>query len=110
MRFDSPFIVNADRSVDEVNSTLIGWATIHDETAEAPNDIVIESDRWEPLVGHSNQQSYAGAVLHPSEQLSGSLADYVLDSPGTYVITEVLPNDMDHDSALIGWVILRLKD
>lgn len=77
------------------------------------DDVEIEGDDWEPLTGWTRQDGYRGAVMHASEQFAGSLRDWVLENPGTYVlvVVEVMPeDDEDWDVEPAGWAVLRYVD
>lgn len=73
------------------------------------DDIEVYGDGWEPLTGYTGQYGYRGAVMHPSEYLGGRLAEDILSTPGTYVVTVVdtPPDDDDSGPELVGWAVLR---
>ncbi len=106
VEWDIPFRVNGDGTVD---TFVDGDApTVYHDAEE---DVIVDgAGDWTPLTGYTGQDSYHGAVMHPSEQLSGGLADDVLATPGVYVLTTVLDMEAAEDDALdsiIGWSILR---
>lgn len=71
-------------------------------------DIQIGGHAWEALVGHSLHTG--SAVFHPSEYIGGGLADYLLATPGIYVVVVVRDMDVNADDGeddAVGWAILR---
>lgn len=105
--FDHPFRVAADGSVHDVDSIYAPTVTHDDE-----DDVAIDGDGWTPLTGHTGQHGYRGAVMHPSETLSGGLADHILSTPGVYVtvVVEVDRTDEDDDPEPAGWAVLKLDE
>ncbi|HLS00360.1 MAG TPA: hypothetical protein VK054_00005 [Beutenbergiaceae bacterium] len=100
--WDSGFRVNPDGSVDVgVSSSTARDLERAAEDASADDFGEIP----EAVRGHSGQHGYDGPLMHPSEQLAGGMAKAVLETPGTYVLTEA--RDHDDPDALIGWVLLR---
>lgn len=86
--FDVPFRVTADRKV------ITGEDACKVPTADGSMWVYapevyngeLDDDRWTLLAGHSGQHGYHGPIMHPSETLSGGLADAVLSTPGLYVV------------------------
>lgn len=106
VQFDSPFRVNADGTVTQPLSDVYAPTVMNDDTA----DIEIDSDDWTALTGYTGQYGYGGAVMHPSEYLAGGMARVILETPGIYVVTEVIdPDDDDGDHDPIGWCLLKLN-
>jgi hypothetical protein len=60
----------------------------------------VRSQGWESARGWSGQDRYAGPFMHPSEYIGGSLAEYILATPGVWVavVVECLRGDPDPDS------------
>lgn len=102
--FDLVFTVFEDSTVTE-RLDLYAPTVTHDET----DDVYVDGSGWTPLTGWTGQYGYRGAVMHASEQFAGSLADHVLSTPGTYVLTvvDVLPDEDDEDPEPAGWAVLR---
>lgn len=88
--FDHPFVVGEDRSVTDATG-VHAPEVCHDDEHDITIDGVPmrDSNTWDALVGHTNQYSYNGAVMHPSEFIGRDLADTILAEPGTYVVTSV---------------------
>lgn len=83
--FDLAFI--SDGNGDITNAPNVDTPRVENSDTE---DIYIESSDWEAFsVGYTGQYSYNGAVMHASEQLTGGLAEDILSTPGTYVVTAV---------------------
>lgn len=101
VEFDVPFMVDEGNVIRVVG--VYAPEVYHDET----DDIEIVSDEWEAMTGYTGQHGYNGAVMHPSETLSGGLAyDILNESHGDiYVVVAVL--DYDNPEALVGWAVLR---
>lgn len=85
VEFDSPFYSHGDGRISDARGVYAPEVS-DDETHEP----------WTLLTGWTGQHGYNGATLHESEQLSGALAQHVLDTPGTYVVTTSMTSD--HDS------------
>ena len=83
--FDHPFTVTGAGAVEDAPSGVYAPEVYHSETT----DIEIMGDGWEALTGYTGQYSYNGAVMHASEFIGGKLADDILSTPGTYVVTVV---------------------
>ncbi len=64
---------------------------------------------WELMTGYTNQHGYNGPWMHDSEQLSGRMADDVLDRPGYYVaVYASYPDEDEPESGQTyeeGWAI-----
>ena len=109
VEFDSPFSVAqaggqvvVDDHLPDVHEPDVTWSEDED---------VIVSDDWEPLTGYTGQYGYAGAIMHPSETLSGGLVRDILATPGTYCVVEVRDEDGSlPDGDPIGWAVCRLTD
>lgn len=102
--FDAPFVV--DDSGD-VLTDRFAWQE-PDAMLDDDGDVDV-SDGWEALTGYTGQYGYAGAVMHPSETLSGALARDILSTPGTYCLVEVRDADDDYpDGDPIGWAACRM--
>lgn len=105
VEFDSPFQVHGAEWM--VSKGLGIWSPSVYWNNEI-DDYEVEPEEWEPVSGYSGQCSYSGPIMHPSEYFGGGMAEDILESPGIYVITEVI--DLDDGDNLIGWMLLRLKD
>ena len=102
--FDAPFIV--DDSGNVLTDRFM-WQE-PDVMLDDDGDIDV-SDGWETLTGYTGQYGYAGAIMHPSETLSGALARDILSTPGTYCVVEVRDADGDYpDGDPIGWAVCRM--
>jgi hypothetical protein len=55
---------------------------------------------WQLLTGWTGQYGYRGPVMHSSEFVGGALAEHILETPGTYVVTAV-----ETDDEPAGWVV-----
>jgi hypothetical protein len=72
---------------------------------------------WEPVTGYSNQYSYSGPLMHPSEFIGRGMGASILDEPGVYVtvVVECDGSECDpdvHDEGgcdADGWMLLRHK-
>ena len=68
---------------------------------------------WKVLTGYSNQWSYNGPTMHPSEFVSdGMVRGFMEDSEDlTYeyvqLIQDVMPDDYNDDPEPAGWIIMR---
>jgi len=102
VEWDSAFRVNPNGTVDTgvESAAANSLRTIAENTGADEFDDVPEA-----VTGHSGQHGYSGPIMHPSEQLGGGMASDVLDSPGTYMLTEA--QDFDDPDNLVGWVLLR---
>lgn len=113
MEFDHPINVRSDGTVTDAPG-VYAPEVYHVEGEQHPKDVEVLSDEWETFsVGYTGQYSYNGAVMHASEYIGGRLADDILATPGTYVVTsvEVYPEDQEDGSdEPAGWTILRRKD
>ena len=69
---------------------------------------------WELMRGYTGQDSYNGPCMHSSEQLSGRMAQDILDNPGVYVVTVNYSypdqEDEDQDLQVAGWSVARILD
>lgn len=104
--FDRPFTVLGSGRL--INASPDVW--IPEVYHSDDYDIEIMGEGWEALTGYTGQYGYRGAVMHASEYLGGGLADDILSTPGTYVVTvvECLPEDDDPEPEPAGWAVLRL--
>lgn len=62
---------------------------------------------WELLTGWTGQYSYNGPVMHSSEYIGGRLAEYILETPGTYTALVVNTDQLENDDFFAGWAIAR---
>lgn len=112
-QFDAPFVLDS--------STIAGrfWGESHGAHApsvyhDAETDITVDQDGWSAIKGMSGQDSYQGAVFHPSEYIGTAIAQRMSDlsdeTPQVFVVCvcEVHPEDADgdEDPEPAGWVIL----
>ena len=98
MEFDRVIEVHEDRSV---SCPDIYPPDLHDDRL----DYVDTWGDWELLDGWSNQQGYAGPLMHQSEFIGGAMADHILSTPGVYV---ALVSYRDDDSEQTEWAVARL--
>lgn len=104
VEFDHAFRITEDGTI-----TDDGLDNVH-----APElvDEQIYSDSWEFwTTGRSNQDSYQGPIMHPSEYIGGGLERDLLSEPGVYVVVvaSYTPDDpSEEDSPTEGWAILKL--
>lgn len=113
VEFDSPFKVEHHDADGQtyVTDHVPGVYAPEVVNVPHPGDVHVYDDKWTALTGHTGQYGYNGAVMHPSETLSGGLARRILSEPGTYVVTEVRDDDGQYpDGDPIGWAVLRLND
>lgn len=116
--FDSAFQILEDAALVD-RPELLTPTVEHDDE----HDVLVDSNDWTPLTGFTGQHAYEGAVMHPSEQLSGDLLEHVVTTPGVYVISVVEvfdcdglcePGDCDRDGTCdhdpAGWAVLRLDE
>ena len=101
--FDHPFIVTDEGTVEDAPSGVYAPSVCHDPD----DDIVIDGEGWDALTGYTGQYSYHGAVMHASEYIGGGLADDILATPGTYVVTVVNAGPDCDDDEPAGWAVLR---
>jgi len=64
-----------------------------------------ETQGWHLLTGYSGQYSYSGPVMHPCEYIGGALEEYIMSTPGVYVV--VVPYMLDSED-VPGWCIAEL--
>ena len=134
IEFDSPFTVfDGGNEISTIG--IYAPEVEHCEQIDYTIDGYAEHAEWEKFsVGYTGQFGYNGAVMHPSETLSGRLTEDILSTPGTYVVCSVEVNcdngecymtcsDIDSeeqalaariesgcDCAPAGWTVLRMKD
>ena len=111
VEFNIPFIVNEDGTVemsgnfgpDEVIGGLLEDGEIY------------VGEKWSVWShGYTGQDRYSGPALHNSEQLSGRMAEDLLNEPGEYCLCEVGweydEHDLEYDDGELyyeGWVVLK---
>lgn len=111
MEFDHPIRVNGDGTVTEDVPGIYApelLMPVHADSqilAEDEADYIGQAKRqgWQLLKGWTGQSGYSGVVMHPSEYVGGALADYILETPGVYVVISVETDDNDENAA--GWAI-----
>jgi len=88
--FDHPFTVSDDGTLSDAHD-VYAPEVYHSDTDDIEIDGIAgrTGKVWEALHGYTGQYSYNGAVMHASEFLGGALADDILATPGTYVVTVV---------------------
>jgi len=109
VEFDSAFRVDEEGNVicaDGIYAPDVYVVT--DKDGQIIGGAHISGEGWTFVYGYSQQDSYGGPIMHPSEFLGGRMAQDVLDAPGVYVLCEVI--DPDDCEDLIGWVLLERKD
>lgn len=94
MEFDRVVRVEDDGTV---------WAT--GEPAPTVDDEDVLTPGWSLVIGFSNQYSYGGPIMHPSEYIGGGLETHILDNPGDYVTVVVYDTDDDDYTDPVGWAI-----
>lgn len=102
--------ISFDTGVCEVNGNRNVYYRKDLHAPEVSDEMSIEmlaSDGWTPVNGWSNQQGYSGPIMHPSETLSGFMAQHVLETPGLYMAAMVEEWKEDREEPdLVGWVLL----
>jgi hypothetical protein len=104
VEFNCPFRVHRNKTVTAEHSIY------------APEDVLDGeiSGPWELLNGYSGQDRYAGPIMHNSEYLGGALEEDILNTPGVYVLLQLIyspeedaedPEEYIHE----GWAIARYK-
>lgn len=112
MKFDHPIRSTGDSAVREyLPGVYAPVASLNTDSngqllAEYELDMLVElrSQGWEALSGWSGQHGYSGPIMHPSELVSGALAEYILSTPGIYVAVAV---DTEDPGGPAGWLVLR---
>jgi hypothetical protein len=114
--FDHPFKIINGRIVDDLDDVYAPEVT-HDPD----NDIHIEgyrNEQWQAIHGFTGQDSYHGAVMHPSEYIGRGIADHLvemsIDAPDTvFAIVLVMDDEEDEngETDTIGWtVVYRVEE
>ena len=116
VEFNIPFTINADGTVmmnDNVapDEVLGGYTN---RTGDYVYGLYVDGN-WVPWShGYTGQDRYSGPVLHNSEQLSGRIAEDLLNEPGEYCLCEVGweydEHDLEYDDGELyyeGWVVLK---
>ena len=111
MDFDHPVTVGPDGTVRDADRGIYApeliMFTDEDGQAEPGSDEELQrqarASGWELLTGWTGQHAYRGPVMHPSEFVGGRLAEHIIATPGTYVVTAVETDDGDDEPA--GWAI-----
>lgn len=116
MELDHVIRVNADGTITESPTGIYAPEIYVDldqdgqilNPAEKAMIEYVESQEWDLMTGYSQQYSYSGPIMHPSEYIGGDMARDILETPGLYVAVEVIsPDDTDDP---IGWVVARKLD
>lgn len=115
MEFDHVIRVNEDGTVDDRNTGKHAPELVMelDEDGQSLyfNDEDLHEEArtsgWTLMQGHTGQHGYRGAVMHPSEFVGGSLAEYILERPGYYVTTIVECEEIhgEREEPPAGWAI-----
>lgn len=104
IEFDQPFTIGPDGSLSFPREV---WAPSVYLEVDGDGQYVggpdIDDDSWSFVDGFSGQYRYAGPIMHASEFLGGRMAQHVLETPGTYVVTVPYPLDGSEPD---GWVLL----
>ncbi len=107
--FDHPFTIYPDGILTDAGPGIYA----PDVTNDPAGDVEIGSSDWQAMVGLTNQWSYHGAVMHPSEfvgeYIAAAMRDHAHDAghPVTFAIVEVRDEDGQHsDGDPIGWAIV----
>jgi hypothetical protein len=112
VEFDCPFRVNHDGTLSHrlniYAPEMIMGNEIEDEDRRKYLYPFPNHPQWELISGFSGQDHYAGPVMHNSEYLGGYMAEYVLNTPGVYVLTAVYWEEEGPEAE--GWVLARLKE
>ena len=109
VEFDAPFIVNKDRTVElsgnfGPDEVFIGRYSMDTELSKG----------WK-FFTDGNHTGYSGPVMNESAQLSGKLAEEILDSPGEYcvVIVNISEDEDDEEfyhyvsDEIAGWAVVK---
>ena len=116
--FDRVFMVHNDGTVSFPDG-IYAPGVVHEDTERNRADIGDKD--FQAVTGWSDQYTYSGPVMHPSEFLGGRMAEWVLETPGIYavVVVDVLscedcedlePDhepDCEHEPS--GWMLLTGK-
>ena len=110
MDFDHPVTVDGDGIVHDAEGVyapeLVMFVDEDGQDIDADDEGIKRQARgagWTLLEGWTGQYGYRGPVMHPSEFVGGRLAEHIIATPGTYVVTAVETDDGDDEPA--GWVI-----
>lgn len=101
--FDTPFTVDKNGQAEHAE----GVRYVPHAECDADADITLDGvpykshPEWDALSGFTGQYGYNGPMMHPSEYVSGGLARWITETPGTYVYVEVGDGD--------GWAVLTLR-
>jgi hypothetical protein len=73
--------------------------------ADDERDYIDQAERqgWSLERGWTNQERYAGVVMHASEYIGGGLEDHIRETPGLWVAISVETDDSDENAA--GWAL-----
>lgn len=120
MGFDRVIRVHRDGSISKPNDIyppdLIDGELIQYPVVTADNGYELirfpNQTGWHLMSGYSGQDRYAGPIMHPSEFISGRLAEDILARPGLYValVSYITPesgydDDSDSDDDVDGWAV-----
>ena len=110
MDFDHPVTVGPDGTVTDAKGVyapeLVMFVDEDGQDIDDGDEGIKRQARgagWTLLEGWTGQYGYRGPVMHPSEFVGGRLAEHIIATPGTYVVTAVETDDGDDEPA--GWAI-----
>ncbi|WP_280424785.1 hypothetical protein [Nocardia carnea] len=63
----------------------------------------LSNNQWVLLTGFTAKHNYQGPVMHPSEYVTGSLAEHILTHPGLYVAVAV--REVSDPATTLGWAV-----
>lgn len=96
MEFDHIIYSHGDGTISDVRRN-IHVRTPEVYTCEQEDGTWTEEDPegpWSLLTGFSGQHAYPGPHMHASEYIGGGLARHILETPGFYVATVVIPEPL----------------
>lgn len=97
MEFDHIIYSHGDGTISDVNRYVyLRGPDVY--TCEQEDGTWTEEDPegpWSLLTGFSGQHCYSGGHMHASEYIGGGLARHILETPGFYIATVVVPIQLD---------------
>ncbi len=107
--FEHVYTLHPDGSLTEPEGI---WAP---EVYDDPDNDIWTWTGWRALTGLTGQDSYHGAVMHPSEYIGAGIARYMQEmaeeEPVTFahvVVTDPFAEDDEDD--VVGWAIVYLLE
>lgn len=125
MEFDHIIQVDSDGNAYDAQ---LSQAPVYAPSAEddPEHDVLLDGEpwkdsKWSLMTGYTGQYGYNGPVMHASEFIGGSMAEFILSNPGLYVAIVVeAPCDYDGltlceldtgcDCEAAGWAVAYILD